>query len=119
MNELNFFYTNATSLRNKWEEFNSLISFTEFSHVIMLSETWFNTDSLTMIRNYTLYSKNRDQIIGGGVAIHIRNDLVSSEVDILSPNICISEQVWCHVTVGRNVAAYTGHHSRAGRLATI
>ncbi len=33
INSLNFFYTNATSLVNKWSDFNSLISFHDFPHV--------------------------------------------------------------------------------------
>ena len=65
-------------------DFNSLITHAEFPHVLMITETWFNIDSLTLVENYKLYLKNRIEIIGGGVAICIRDDIESSEIENLS-----------------------------------
>ena len=97
---LNFFYTNATSLVNKWDEFISLINASEFPHILMITETWFNSRSIKIIPNYTLFNKDREQVVGGGVAIYVRNDLEAFEVCEVDLAGVISEQIWCSVTVG-------------------
>ena len=99
---LNCLHMNPTSLVNKWDEFNSLINCSNFPHIILISETWFNQSSLTQLNNYSLYSRNRETVRGGGVAIYIRNDLKSYEVNdsaLSNPNC---EQIWCHLSVGKD-----------------
>ena len=117
LTELNFFYTNATSLRNKWDEFNSLITLAEFPHVLMITETWFNIDSLTLVENYTLYSKNRIEIVGGGVAIYIRDDIESSEIENLSLTHCKYGAKSRLVKTYYSLAVYIDHRFPTGRQA--
>ncbi len=98
-NSLNFFYTNATSLVNKWSDFNSLISFLNYPHVILITETWFNALSICKLDNYKTFSKNRVAVRGGGVAIFVRSDVESFEVSEAALCSTRSEQVWCKVKV--------------------
>ena len=87
LDKLNFLYTNATSLSNKWEEFNSLIYYLNRPHIILVTETWFGKHSITNLCNYTSYLCNREDTIedhhkstrGGGVVAYIRADLSSLE----------------------------------------
>ena len=90
-------FTNPTSLNNKWNEFNALLMFLEYPHVVGVAETWFNANSKTTLANYTLFRKDLDGTSGGGVAIYIRKDLKSFEV--MLPGV-ESEQVWCQIHVG-------------------
>ena len=103
--KLNFLYTNAISLSNKWEEFNSLIYYLNRPHIILVTETWFGKHSITNLCNYTSYLCNREDTIedhlkpkrGGGVVAYIRADLTSLEV---TDNILSSkeiEQSWCSI----------------------
>jgi hypothetical protein len=77
---LRLLYTNATSLSNKWDEFISLIQYSHFPHILLITETWFNIKSITSVDNYSLFFKNREQIKGGGVAVYVRNDIESFEI---------------------------------------
>jgi hypothetical protein len=54
---LNCFYTNATSLINKWSDFNSLILVLDSPHIILITETWFNAFSICKLDNYNLFCK--------------------------------------------------------------
>lgn len=74
-------YTNATSLINKWDEFNSRIITEGFPNLIMVTETWFKQNSIINIDNYTLFNKNRVKQTGGGVAIYVRNDVEAYEAN--------------------------------------
>ena len=56
-NKIEFLYTNATSLVNKWDEFMATLATLSFPHVLMITETWFNLNSITYIENYTSYIK--------------------------------------------------------------
>ena len=94
---LNCLYTNATSLVNTCDDFISLINTSKFPHILMVTETWFNQKSIKSIPNYTLFNKDREQIIGGGVAIYIRNDLSAVEVGEDGLATAVGEQVWCNV----------------------
>ena len=101
---LSCMYTNATSLNNKvkWNEFMLLIQLKNYPHVICITETWFNINSLRQIQGYTIYYKDRLEIRGGGVAINIRNDINSYEIVekklIKYTNI---EKIWCEVLIGK------------------
>ena len=82
LDTLKCWYTNATSLCNKWDEFKAIIIL-EKPHVIMITETWFNSNSLKVIPNYIFFTKDRDGR-GGGVAIYVKNDINSCEIDDLT-----------------------------------
>lgn len=82
LTSINFLYTNATSLSNKWSEFNSRIYYLNMPHVVMITETWFNSKSLTNLSNYNSFIKSRSTIRGEGVAIYVRKDLLSYEISI-------------------------------------
>ena len=98
---LNCFYTNATSLINKWSDFNSLILVLESPHIILITETWFNTLSICKLDNYNLFCKNREAVRGGGFAIYVRSDLESFEFSDGTLSNTRSEQVWCFVKVNK------------------
>lgn len=96
-------YTNATSLANKWDEFNALLDVCKFPEILMITETWFNENSLKIISNYDLFNKDRVQVIGGGVAIYVRKDLNAYEVDDFGLVNSNCEQVWCKILAGNEV----------------
>jgi hypothetical protein len=77
---LRCFYTNATSLVNKIDELKVLIHQKKRPHILLITETWFNEKSLTSIAGYNAYLRNREQTIGGGVAIYVRTDIKNVEV---------------------------------------
>ena len=93
-------YSNATSLVNKWDYFNSLIQTSEFPHLLMITETWFNSKSLKNIPHYSLFNKDREQVVGGGVAIYVRDDLEASEVSEDGLVQTTGEEIWCKVKTG-------------------
>ena len=81
--KLNCFYTNATSLVNKWNCINSLMEHHKLPHIDMVTETWFSDKSIINMSNYNTYNTNRnhvDSTRGGGVVIYIRDDIRSSEI---------------------------------------
>ena len=94
---INLFYTNATSLVNKWSEFNDLLAFHDFPQIAMVTETWFNVASISNLPGYTTYLKNREYIRGGGVAIFIRNDVKSHRLTFEDLSGDTSEQLWCTI----------------------
>ena len=93
------FYTNATSLGNKWDELKCLIIERGYPHVLAITETWFSSSSLTKIDGYSSYCWNRNDRSGGGVAVFVRDDLYSFEVKLLD-NIDECEMVWCGIHSG-------------------
>lgn len=93
-------YTNATSLVNKWDAFNSLIQANDFPHVVLVTETWFNLRSVKHLDGYSLFNKDREAVIGGGVATYVRNDVDAFEVcdfGLVDRNV---EQIWCKLCIG-------------------
>jgi hypothetical protein len=96
-NVLKCLYTNATSLCNKWEELAALLVEKNYPHVLAITETWFNSNSLVKINGYSHYLLNRSEGRGGGVAVYIREELCSHEVNLLDLS---SEQVWCGIELG-------------------
>lgn len=76
ISDLKCFYTNATSLENKWTDFKARIATLDHPHIIAITKIWFNSSSLTSINNYTEYLQSREGR-GGGVAICIKNDIHS------------------------------------------
>ena len=53
------------------------------------------------MKNYTLFSKDREEVKGGGVAIYTRNDVRAYEVKEKSLFNTKSEQVWCNIKTGK------------------
>ena len=96
LSQLNFVYTNATSLNHcKITELTILTNTTD-PHVIMVTETWFSDISVSYLPNYTTYRRDR-KTHGGGVAIFVRNDLISTEnTQIQSTH---SEQLWINISL--------------------
>ena len=70
------YFSNPTSLVNKWDDFNSIIISLDYSHVIGISETYFKSDSIKLVNNYKLYSRERPDS-NFGVALYISNDVES------------------------------------------
>ena len=96
---LKCYYTNATSLNNKFDEFIEEIREKQ-SQVIMVCETWWTDQSVTNIKGFNLFRTDREHSRGGGVCIYI-TDLVKSyqvnEKCLLDKSI---EQVWCSIEIG-------------------
>ena len=57
LNCVNFFYSNATSLVKKCDQFNSILNFHSLPHIVMVTETWFNETSLTILNDYNSFLK--------------------------------------------------------------
>lgn len=99
-NTLKVWYTNATSLKKKMNELR-IISLVKKPHVIMITETWFNEQTVSTIENYKCYRKDRkDDNFGGGVCIYIRRDIPSSEASEQQLTKGEIEQVWCKIDTG-------------------
>ena len=79
MSFINCLYTNATSLNNKFQEFEARLSVMSRPHLVFVAETWFGPESAAGLKGYDLYRKDRPTR-GGGVAIYVRNDLNSVDV---------------------------------------
>ena len=96
---LNCFYTNATSLNNKFDEFVEEIK-DHRAQMIMVCETWWTEESATNIDGFNLFRKDREYGRGGGVGIYVENSVKSypvSEKCLLDNKI---EQVWCSIEIG-------------------
>lgn len=95
-------YTNATSLNKSKLNELTIICQTEKIDIVFISETWFSEISVVSLANYRLYRRDR-RGIGGGVAIYIHNNVVSSHLrdeglrEALGKEL--AEQVWCQVEV--------------------
>ena len=58
---------------------------------------WFNQKSIKTIPNYTLFNKDREQVIGGWIAIYVRNDIQALEVGKDGLVQVVGEQIWCKI----------------------
>ncbi|XP_065683341.1 uncharacterized protein LOC136096115 [Hydra vulgaris] len=97
---LTCWYTNATSLNNKFDEFIDDISRSK-AQVIFACETWWSAMSTTNIPGYNLFRKDRQFSRGGGVCIYIQENIKSYEINekyLINENI---EQVWCLIEIGK------------------
>ncbi|CAF0917391.1 unnamed protein product [Brachionus calyciflorus] len=99
--KLSCFYTNATSLSNKFNELRVTVNQIH-PDIIGITETWFNDKSVKNIDGYTHYSRERStQSVGGGVIIYVKSSIESYEVtDLCLDNTNEVEQVWCKVVTG-------------------
>ena len=96
---LKCFYTNATSLNNKFDELIEEINNKE-AQLIMVCETWWTEESATNIDGFSLFRKDREYSRGGGVGIYVANSIKSYQVTeecFLDNKI---EQVWCSIEIG-------------------
>ena len=99
------FYTNATSLNNKFDEFIEEINDNE-AQLIMVCESWWTEVSATNIIGFNLFRKDREYSRGGGVGIYIANSIKSFQVNekcLLDNQI---EQVWCSIEIGLDNILY-------------
>lgn len=95
---LKCYYTNATSLCNKFEELE-LIAKTDKPDIIFITETWFCESFSPSLSGYESYCHNRKDRRGGGVCIFINQSFKSYEVQ--DPTLCDDdvEQKWCGLVV--------------------
>ncbi|KAF4530864.1 hypothetical protein B566_EDAN018898 [Ephemera danica] len=73
-------YTNALSLKNKLSELLQLVAARK-PHVVAIVETWLNPDICDQeihLLGYTLYRKDRQTGIGGGIMAYIKDGLKAS-----------------------------------------
>ena len=71
-----FVHLNVCSLKNKVSELESLITLLNFPKVVLLSETWLSSDiDLINITNNSFISSYRKNRHGGGVGMHVHNDV--------------------------------------------
>ena len=73
---LSCWYTNATSLNNKFNDLLLEID-SRKPQIIMICETWWTEASTTNIKGYTLFRRDRIGKRGGGVCIYV-NDLIKA-----------------------------------------
>lgn len=99
-NSLSFYYCNSTSLVNKQRQLNFEIVRLGRPEVLCFAETWFRRDVLIKLDGYSSFSVSREDKRGGGVAIYVREDIVS--IEVTEKQLCSSdcEQVWCSIVIG-------------------
>ena len=94
-NSIKVCYINARSLRNKFSDLEELVA-TENYHIIGVTESWLNTEQRDFIAEFKLpgfsiFSCERENRIGGGVILYVRNSLhpfavkkeIISKVDVV------------------------------------
>ena len=86
---LNCWYTNATSLNNKFDDFTAQIEIHK-PHAIFVTETWWDETSTKNVEGYTLFFRDRDGR-GGGVVLYVLTELNPISVNIDQLN---SKTVW-------------------------
>ncbi len=96
---LNCWYTNATSLNNKFDDFTAQIDIHK-PHAIFVTETWWDETSTKNVEGYTLFFRDRDGR-GGGVALYVLTELYPISVNIDQLNSKTIEQIWCFVNIGK------------------
>ncbi len=96
---LSCWYTNATSLNNKYNDLLIEINCKK-PQIIIICETWWTEASATNIIGYSLFRKDRTDKKGGGVCIFVEESIKSYSIShpkLSNKNI---EQVWCVIEVG-------------------
>ena len=113
-NELRFWSTNPNSLEGKRYELVSRIVDAQYTnsepHVISISETKFGPEHEGLISGYELFRRDRATglVASGGVYLYIREDLVSTDVEVDQLNSDAIEQIWRVVHVGKDAFSFTG-----------
>jgi Reverse transcriptase (RNA-dependent DNA polymerase) len=85
-NHFNILYINARSLRNKFDDFTSLIFNTSKDiqnqlHAVVVTENWLYDSEIQSydINGYKAFHCNRNDRRGGGVSIYVHEQMVASE----------------------------------------
>jgi hypothetical protein len=69
--------------------------------VAFIAETWWSQTSLTIIKGYSVFYKNREGAKGGGVCIFVNNMTVKSfEVNDNIYKGLNGEHIWCSIQYG-------------------
>ena len=68
--------------------------------VMFFTETWFNERSDTIVNGYQLHRTDRNSK-GGGVAIYVKNEIVSFNVSLPELNSKNIEQLWITIRYGK------------------
>lgn len=91
---------NSRSLYKNFEDIKEYLSKINKFSVIAVSETWLDVDKACEVEleGYELFTKNRTNKKGGGVALYVDNDLSCKIVDSLSTTIegvleCLSVEI--------------------------
>ena len=104
LNHFRFWSNNPCSLnKDKRDELTARIAALDQSlrpHAMFFVETWFNESSDTSIAGYQLHRKDRERSAGGGVAIYVVDEVVTSETGIPQLNSPAIEQVWRVICFG-------------------
>ena len=74
---------NTRSFSNFWK-FEAILSSKAPPDVLVVSETWFKSESTVNLPNYSSYHVCRPSGRGGGISIFVRDNLQSSAIDSLS-----------------------------------
>lgn len=109
-------YCNSRSLKNKINDFNSLVSIHSPS-IIAITETWLDSEfpsSLLQLDSYNIFRQDRDSH-GGGVLIAVNKLIHSSRVDIDSQSELVAVDVYFNRTI-RFVVAYNPDRVNLNRL---
>lgn len=80
-NNLNIFYLNIKSVKNKLDEIKIIMQQSKITfHVIVLIETWLTENDIGMygLDNYTSYNSVRKTRDGAGISIYVINSLQSN-----------------------------------------
>ena len=93
---LNCMYTNATSLNSLKLAELQLQTQLKQTHLVFVSETWFNPTSAKVLHGYNTTNHDRTGK-GGGVAIFSKSDLNVTVATVFTT--IISEQVWVQLTL--------------------
>ena len=68
--DLKIWYSNVTSLNNKYELFKQELIQSKID-IAFVCETWWKDTSIKNVKGYSVYHKSRVDIKGGGVCIFI------------------------------------------------
>ena len=96
---LKCWYSNVTSLNNKYDAFCSEL-ITNNIDIAFVSETWWTDTSLKNIPGYAVYFKDRKFGKGGGVGILVNNSRIKSYEINDGYQSVESEQIWCLINIG-------------------
>ena len=88
---------NASSIRNKWLEFQAMIS-TEPTEIIGITETWVNTagrdfEGEYRLPGYSLFHQDRAGRAGGGVMLYAKRPFNPVQIPIVTPYEIVGAEV--------------------------
>ena len=102
-NEFIVFHQNIRSFSRNGEEFLLYLNSLDVSvGVIVLSETWFTNETTQEIEGYNSFHITRNNRIGGGVSVYVRNDFNSKFLPLSSSCRDLFEVCSVHVKISNN-----------------